>query len=166
MEKNLDATQALKKFKELIEEVKICMFITNTTGDDEHTRPMATIETENDGTLWFFTDARSIKVEEVNKQRAVHLVYAHPGKSTYLDVWGSAEIVADRQQVIDKWSPIVKAWFPDGIADPNLALLKVQPYEAYYWEAESGKMVEFFKMAASIVTGKRLAEGTEGSLNI
>jgi hypothetical protein len=42
----------------------------------------------------------------------------------------------------------------------------VQPYEAYYWEAESGKMVEFFKMAASIVTGKRLAEGTEGSLNI
>jgi general stress protein 26 len=166
MEKNLDATQALKKFKELIEEVKICMFITNTTGDDEHTRPMATIETEDDGTLWFFTDARSIKVEEVNKQRAVHLVYAHPGKSTYLDVWGSAEIVTDRQQVIDKWSPIVKAWFPDGIADPNLALLKVQPYEAYYWEAESGKMVEFFKMAASIVTGKRLAEGTEGSLNI
>ena len=166
MEKNLDATPALKKFKELIEEVKICMFITNTTGDDEHTRPMATIETEDDGTLWFFTDARSIKVEEVNKQHAVHLVYAHPGKSTYLDVWGSAEIVTDRQQVIDKWSPIVKAWFPDGIADPNLALLKVQPYEAYYWEAESGKMVEFFKMAASIVTGKRLAQGTEGSLNI
>jgi general stress protein 26 len=166
MEKNLDATPALKKFKELVEEVKTCMFITNTTGDDEHTRPMATIETEDDGTLWFFTDARSIKVEEVNKQHAVHLVYAHPGKSTYLDVWGSAEIVTDRQQVIDKWSPIVKAWFPDGIADPNLALLKVQPYEAYYWEAESGKMVEFFKMAASIVTGKRLAEGTEGSLNI
>jgi general stress protein 26 len=166
MEKNLDATPALKKFKELVEEVKTCMFITNTTGDDEHTRPMATIETEDDGTLWFFTDARSIKVEEVNKQHAVHLVYAHPGKSTYLDVWGSAEIVTDRQQVIDKWSPIVKAWFPDGIADPNLTLLKVQPYEAYYWEAESGKMVEFFKMAASIVTGKRLAEGTEGSLNI
>jgi general stress protein 26 len=166
MEKNLDATPALKKFKELVEEVKTCMFITNTTGDDEHTRPMATIETEDDGTLWFFTDERSIKVEEVNKQHAVHLVYAHPGKSTYLDVWGSAEIVTDRQQVIDKWSPIVKAWFPDGIADPNLALLKVQPYEAYYWEAESGKMVEFFKMAASIVTGKRLAQGTEGSLNI
>jgi general stress protein 26 len=166
MEKNLDATQALKKFKELVEEINTCMFITNTTGDDEHTRPMATIETENDGTVWFFTDARSIKVEEVNNQRAVHLVYAHPGKSAYLDVWGSAEIVTDRQQVIDKWSPVVKAWFPDGIADPNLALLKVQPYEAYYWEAESGKMVEFFKMAASIVTGKRLAEGTEGSLNI
>lgn len=166
MEKNLDAHQALKKFKELVEEVNTCMFITNTAGDEEHTRPMATIETEDDGTLWFYTDVRSIKVEEVNKQHTVHLVYAHPGKSTYLDVWGSAQIVTDRQQVIDKWSPIVKAWFPDGVADTNLALLKIKPFEAYYWEAESGKMVEFFKMAASIVTGKRLAEGTEGSLNI
>jgi general stress protein 26 len=81
-------------------------------------------------------------------------------------VWGSAEIVSDRQQVVDKWSPVVKAWFPDGINDPNLGLLKVQPYEVYYWEAETGKMVQFFKMAAAVVTGKRLAEGAEGSLNV
>src|SRR5215203_2169826 len=166
MEKNLDNTAALKKFKDLVEDIKTCMFITNTAGDNDHTRPMATIEVEDDGTLWFYTDVRSIKVEEVKDEQTVHLVYAHPGKSTYLDVWGHATLVTDRQQIVDKWSPIVKAWFPDGIADPNLALLKVQPNETYYWEAESGKMVQFFKMAASIVTGKRLAEGAEGSLNI
>ena len=159
-------TEALKKFKGLTEEINVCMFITNTTGEHEHTRPMATIQTEEDGTLWFYTDVRSIKVEEVANQQDVHLVYAHPGKSSYLDVWGSAEVITDRQQVIDKWSPVVKAWFPDGVADPNLALLKVQPYEAYYWEAESGKMLQFFKMAASIITGKRLAEGAQGSLKI
>lgn len=166
MEKNLDNTEALKKFKDLVEEINICMFITNTRGDDEHTRPMATIEAEDNGSLWFYTDVRSIKVEEVNKQRTVHLVYAHPGKSSYLDVWGSAEVITDRQQVVDKWSPVVKAWFPDGVADPNLALLKVQPEEAYYWEAERGRMVQFLKMAASVVTGQRLAEGAQGSLNV
>lgn len=166
MEKNLDNTKALTKFKELVEEINICMFITNTTSNNEHTRPMATIEVENNGNLWFYTDVRSIKVEEVTKQHAVHLVYAHPGKSSYLDVWGTAEVITDRQQVVDKWSPIVKAWFPDGVADPNLGLLKVQPYEVYYWEAQSGKMVEFLKMAASVVTGKRLADSAEGSLRI
>jgi general stress protein 26 len=166
MKKNLDNKEALKKLKELVEEIRICMFVTNTTGSHEHTRPMATIETEDNGTLWFYTDIRSIKVEEVNNQHTVHLVYAHPGKDSYVDVWGSAEIITDRQQVVDKWSPIVKAWFPDGVTDPNLALLKVQPYEAYYWEAKSGKMIEFLKMAASIVTGKRLAEGAEGALNV
>jgi general stress protein 26 len=166
MEKNLDNMQALKKFKELVEEINICMFITNITGNHEHTRPMATIEVEDNGNLWFYTDVRSVKVEEVTSQHTVHLVYAHPGKSSYLDVWGSAEIITDRQQVVDKWSPIVKAWFPDGVADPNLGLLKVQPYEAYYWDAEVGRMVEFLKMAASVVTGKRLAEGAEGSLSV
>ena len=166
MEKNLGNTEALKKFKKLVEDINICMFITNTAGTNEHTRPMATMEAEDDGTLWFYTDVRSVKVEEVQDQHTVHLVYAHPGKSIYLDVWGSAIIVNNRQQIVDKWSPLVKAWFPDGITDPNLALLKVQPHEAYYWEAESGKMVQFFKMAVSVVTGKRLAEGAEGSLNI
>ena len=166
MEKNLDNTQALKKFKELVEEINICMFITNTTNDREHTRPMATIEVEDNGSLWFYTDVRSIKVEEVTTQHNVHLVYAHPGKSSYLDVWGTAEVITDKQQVVDKWSPVVKAWFPEGVADPNLGLLKVQPYEVYYWEAQSGRMVEFLKMAASVVTGKRLADSAEGLLRI
>lgn len=166
MEKNLDNKQALEKFRKLAEEINICMFITNTMGDQEHTRPMATIEVEDNGTLWFFTDVRSIKVEEINTQREVHLVYAHPGKESYLDVWGSATVVTDRQQVVDKWSPVVKAWFPDGVSDPNLGLLKVQPIEAYYWESETGKMVKFLKMAASVVTGQRLAEGAQGSINL
>jgi general stress protein 26 len=166
MEKNLDNSEASKKFKKLVEEIRTCMFITNVSADHEHTRPMATIEVEDNGTMWFFTDIRSLKVEEVDRDKDVHLVYAHPGKESYLDVWGIASIITDRQQIEDKWSPIVKAWFPNGVTDPNLSLLKVQPTEAYYWEAETGKMVQFLKIAASVVTGKKLAEGSEGALNL
>jgi len=169
MEKNLQSEEALKKFKKLADEIKICMFITDSaTAEKEaaHTRPMATIEIEENGTLWFYTDIRSIKVEEVSMERTVHLVYAHPGKESYLDVWGKAEVVTDRQTVVDKWSPIVKAWFPEGAGDPNLGLLKVRPTSCYYWDAETGKMVQFMKIAASIVTGKTLAEGAEGKLSI
>ena len=166
MEKNLDNSEASKKFKNLVEEIGTCMFITNVSADHEHTRPMATIEVEDNGTMWFFTDIRSLKVEEVDRDKDVHLVYAHPGKESYLDVWGIASIITDRQQIEDKWSPIVKAWFPNGVTDPNLSLLKVQPTEAYYWEAETGKMVQFLKIAASVVTGKKLAEGSEGALNL
>jgi general stress protein 26 len=166
MEKNLEKGEALKKFKKLVEEIRTCMFITNTTSEHEHTRPMATIEVEDDGTLWFFTDIRSIKVEEVNMDQTVHLTYAHPGKESYLDVWSSGRVITDKQQLKDKWSPIVKAWFPDGVEDPNLALLKLQPTECYYWDSEAGKMVQFFKMAASIVSGQRLADGAEGKLSL
>jgi general stress protein 26 len=164
MEQNLKQEEAVKKFKKLAEDVRVCMFITNTNAEDEHTRPMSTIEVEEDGTLWFFTDIRSIKIEEVAADKEVHLTYAHPGKESYMDVWGSAKIVTDKQQIKDKWSPIIKAWFPDGVDDPNIALLKIKPNKCYYWDAETGKMVQFLKMAAAAITGKRLADGKEGRL--
>ena len=165
MEKNLHEAEALKKFIKLVKDINICMFITNHEEKD-HTRPMATIEVDENGMLWFFTDLRSMKVEEVSEQHHVHLVYAHPGKESYLDVWGDAYISRDKEQIKEKWSPIVKAWFPKGEDDPNLALLQVRPRDVYYWDAESGKMVAFLKMAAGAVTGKRLAEGTEGKLSV
>lgn len=167
MEKNLQSKEALEKFKKLVNDVNICMFITGNRDDAEtHTRPMATVDVEENGTLWFYTDLRSIKVDEVSTDQDVHLVYSHPGKDSYLDVWGKASVVTDRDKIKEKWTPMVKVYFADGADDPNLALLKVQPQDCYYWDNETGKMVYFLKAAASVVTGKRLAEGAEGKLNL
>ena len=165
MEKNLQSEEALQKFKKLVDDIKVCMFITNHSETD-HTRPMYTIETDENGTLWFFTDIRSIKVEEVSQEKNVHLVYAHPGKDSYLDVWASASVITDRQTIQGKWTPFVKAWFPNGVADPNIALLKVQPRNVYYWDAEAGKMISFLKIVVGAFAGKRVAEDAEGKLAI
>lgn len=166
MEKNLQNEEALKKFKKLTEEIRICMFITESRMDGENTRPMATIETDDDGTLWFFTDLRTHKVSEVEADNHVHLVYAHPGKDSYMDVHGRATIITDVNQKKDKWKPIVKAWF-DSPEDPSIALMKVIPQDVYYWDSETAKMVQFFQMAAAIVTGnKKLADAAEGKLEI
>lgn len=166
MEKNLRNDEALKKFKKLVNDINVCMFITDNKEHHDHTRPMATIEVDEAGGLWFFTDIRSIKVEEVSREHTVHLVYAHPGKESYLDVWGNASVKTDKEAIKSKWSPIVKAWFPGGVDDPNLALLYVQPRELHYWDAETGKMIQFLKIASSVVTGKRLAGGAEGKLTV
>jgi general stress protein 26 len=165
MEKNLQSEEALTKFRKLVEDIRVCMFITPSDDAIDHTRPMSVISTDEDGKIWFFTDIRSIKVEEVSKARKVHLTFAHPGKESYLDLWGYAHIVTDREKIKEKWSPIVKAWFPQGSDDPNVALLHVHPERVYYWDAETGKMVQFFKMAVGAVTGNsRLADGAEGKL--
>ncbi|HWJ27404.1 MAG TPA: pyridoxamine 5'-phosphate oxidase family protein [Flavisolibacter sp.] len=166
MEKNLENKEALTKFKKLVNDINVCMFITNNRQEENHTRPMATIEVDEEGTLWFYTDVRSIKVEEVSQEHQVHLVYAHPGKESYLDVCGRATVDTNKQSIKDKWSPLVKAWFPQGVDDPNLALLQVKPTHIYYWDAETGKMIALLKIATSVVTGKKLAEGSEGSLKI
>lgn len=166
MEKNLSNEDALKKLKKLVNDINVCMFITNNK-DNSHTRPMSTIEVEDNGTLWFFTDIRSIKVEEVSMEHAVHLVYAHPGKESYLDVWGNATVVTDKQTIKNKWSPLIKAWFPGGVDDPNISLLQVKPQTVYYWDAEAGKMVSFLKIIAGAISGKpAMSNDAQGSLKV
>ena len=109
MEKNLQNEEALKKFKKLVEEIRVCMFITNNQSEQDHTRPMSTVDVEDNGTLWFYTDIRSIKVEEVAIDKQVHLTFAHPGKESYVDVQGTSSIVTDKALIKEKWSPVVNA---------------------------------------------------------
>jgi general stress protein 26 len=106
-------------------------------------------------------------VEEVNREHSVHLVYAHPGKESYMDLWGNAVVHTDKQLIRDKWSPMVKAWFPNGVDDPNLALLQVQAADVYYWDAEQGRMISFLKIALAAVTGKPgVANDAQGEIKL
>jgi len=167
MKEDLQQEKGMEKFKSMVEEIRTCMFITgSTTGEHDHTRPMATADVEDDGTLWFFTDIRSLKVKELNEEQEVHLVYSHPGKESYLDVWGKGSIVKDKVIMKEKWIPPVKVFFPDGLEDPNLTLLKVKPNQVYYWDSGTNKMVSMVKMAAALVFGKEVADAKEGSISI
>ena len=116
--------------------------------------------------IWFFTDIRSLKVEEVKDDKKVHLVYAHPGKESFMDVWGIATINTDKKNIKDKWSPTLKAWFHDGVDDPNICLLRVKPQNVYYWDAEQGKMMSILKMVVAAVTGKNIGEDAKGKLSV
>jgi general stress protein 26 len=52
------------------------------------------------------------------------------------------------------WSPILKAWFPEGLDDPSLCLLKISIDQAEYWESPSGKIVQLFGFVKAIATGE------------
>lgn len=163
MEKNLQHDEALEKFRKLVDEINVAMFITNI-GGEQTTRPMATMDVDDDATLWFFTSKTSMKVDELINDNQVQLIYSHPGKDSYLDVKGSAEVIYDKALIEEKYQPIVKAWFPEGKNDPNLCLLKVIPSQAHYWDSGTSKLVEGIQILASIFTGKRLADGVEGDI--
>lgn len=163
MEKNLQHTEAVDKFKKLIDDINIAMLITNIDGE-ESTRPMATIDVDDQSNLWFFTSKNSLKVDELINNSQVHLIYSHPGKDSYLDIKGNAEVIYDPALIEEKYLPIVKAWFPEGKNDPNLCLLKVYPQQAHYWDSGSSKFIEGIQILASIFTGKKLADGEEGEI--
>ncbi|GGH05136.1 MULTISPECIES: pyridoxamine 5'-phosphate oxidase family protein [Pedobacter] len=139
--------------KEMAESVRTCMFTTFSSKDEFGSRPMGTAKIEDDGSLWFYTNAYSPKTKEISKENNVLLAYSDPSKNTYLTVKGKAEFVEDKVRKEAYFSPFIKAWFPDGIEDPRLTLIKVTPEEAEYWDASASKIVVLFSLLKAAVTG-------------
>ncbi len=165
-ETKLSDQEAIKKFKELVEEVNICMF---TTLDEQYTlasRPMITSSVDDEGNVWFFTNEFSEKINELSKDNVVHLIYSHPVKNIYIDVKGSCSLVIDRKKMEELWDSSLKNWFPQGIEDPRLCLVKVTTETAHFWNHSSSKMGLLFHMIRSITKGDKYKESDKGQLNL
>jgi len=160
--KTLTDAEAVKKIKEMADG-KVCMFCTYEDYKME-SRPMATSAIDNDGTLWFFSKKSSDKNIQLEHNQQVDLLYMDSGKHHYLVLTGYADIVFDEVKAKKIWSPINKAWFEDGIDDPELTMLKVVPAEGHYWDTKNGKLISTIKMAISAVTGKENDIGIEGDV--
>lgn len=146
--------------KDMIGDVRICMLTTLSDKDQFSSRPMATAKVEDDGSIWFFTNEYSLKSKEISKENEVTLGYSNPSNNTYLYVNGKAVLVDDQARKEAYFSPAVKAWFPDGVDDPRLILIKVDPTVAEYWDSSSSKMVVAFNMLKAIISGEQYDEGT------
>lgn len=168
MEKNLHSEEALKKLKELVESVGICMYCTMERGAEMASRPMGTAKIEDDGSIWFFTTDHSGPAENANESNEVCLNYAHITKNTYLSVMGNPELVFDKAKMKELWTPILKTWFPDGLDTPDIALVKVTPSSAHYWDSDASRLRLLYSFIKAQVTGKRPDgdEGEEGELHI
>ena len=152
---NMTREQMVSKVGELIKDIKMAMLTTEAEDGLLHSRPMATQQTDFDGTLWFFTSLSSGKVNELEWNPEVNLSYAQASDSKYVSVSGNGEIVRDRAKMEELWNDIYKAWFPEGLEDPDICLLKVEVSSAEYWEAPSGKMVQIFGYLKALATGER-----------
>lgn len=151
--------------KSKIEEVRICLFTTLSEKDEFSSRPMATVKVEEDGSIWFFTNEYSLKSTEISKENQVTLGYSNPSGNTYITVNGTAELVDDQVRKEAYFSAPVKAWFPEGVEDPRLILVKVTPESAEYWDGTSSKIVLAFSMLKAIVTGDQPDAGTHDKIN-
>lgn len=156
---------SVEKLKEMLEGIDFCM-LTTIDGGQLRSRPMSTQQFEFDGDLWFFTRDNTHKADEVAKDPRVNVAYSKPDDNRYVSVSGTAEIVKDRAKMEELWSPILKAWFPDGLEDPHICLLKVGVEQAEYWDAPSSTIVQLFGMAKALATGTEMSYGENKKINL
>ncbi len=164
---NLYSKEAIDKLKSLVDDIMTCLFCTDLKTDDGATcRPMSAIKVCDQGNIWFFSEKDSEKNQAIARDKNVQLFFSHPAKGSYLVVNGEAEIIVDKTKIEELWTPGAGIWFKEGKDDPTISIIKVKPTNAYYWDTDGNRMINFLKMVASIVTGKNSVTGNEGALNV
>lgn len=151
---------------ELIHGIRFAMLTTTARDGSLHSRPMATQESRFDGDLWFFTGLASHKVEDILERPQVNVAFADPSRQRYVSVVGQAELVDDPARKRELWSPAMKAWFPGGIDDPDLGLLRVRPSQADFWTSPSSAVVRIVGFMQAVATGERTDLGRHEHLDL
>jgi general stress protein 26 len=75
-------------------------------------------------------------------------------------VAGRAEVLFDRDKAEELWHPMLRSYFPDGLEDPHLALLKVEVHSAQYWETPEGPVRRIMGAAKAMFTGEQHIPGS------
>ena len=142
------------------------MLTTVDESGDLHSRPMSLNGDVDDyGNLWFFTSSNSHKASEIEETPNVNVSFIDTDQQHYVSISGAAELVRDKQKIKELWKPVLKAWFPDGPDQPDVALLKVKVSKAEYWDTPSSTIAQAISFVSAIVTGKQVELGENKKLD-
>ena len=165
--KDLYDAEGVKKIKELVDDANTCFFCSNIkTGIPFSTRPMSVQKVDDDGNFWFLSSKDSHKNDELSKDPFVHLLFQGSSYAKFLNIYGIASLSEDKEKIKELWEPILKTWFTEGVDDPRITVLKVEPTEGYYWDNKHGNAVALVKQAVGAVIGKTLDDSIEGKIDV
>jgi general stress protein 26 len=144
----------LAKLATLIEGIDVAMLTTATHDGRLLSRPLRNRGLDADGALCFITDRDSHKVEEVRTHPRVNVAFSAPTDNTFVSVAGRAQVLFDKAKLQELWSPAMGVFYPRGVDDPALCVLRVQAESAEYWDSPGGLVGTALYLAAAVLTGE------------
>ena len=163
---DLQGQEAQKKIRELYEKASTCFFCTNIkTGKPFSTRPMSVQKLDDEGNFWFLSANDSYKNAELEQDPAVQLLFQGSDYSDFLQLYGHATISTDKNKIKELWQPILKTWFTEGVDDPRISVIRVEPVQGYYWDTKHNMAIGMLKRAVGAIMGKTMDDSIEGKLS-
>ena len=149
MKKRTQTDPGLARLADLIADAEVAMLTTEEPDGTLRSRPLMTLEMDQEGRLWFFTNLSTRKVGEMDQHRKVSLSYADVARQSFVSISGRVRLLRDEEKARELWTQRVKPWFPSGLDDPDLGLLEVTVEEAEYWDVPASRMQRLFGLTAS-----------------
>jgi general stress protein 26 len=106
------------------------------------------------GVIWFLTDHRGLKDDEIDVTPEVCLIFFYPKEKVYLSITGEAFVAHDPDRARSLWNERQKVWW-SGPDDPNLRVVRVEPEEAEMWDGPANAAVAAFEFKRARLTGEK-----------
>ncbi len=152
--------EGVERLRALLGGTRVAMLTTMEPGGALRSRPMAVQEIDEEGEAWLITERASAKVEEVEREHHVNLSFLRPMRGRYVSVSGRATVVRDEAKLRQLWHPTLQVWFPDGLDQPDLCLLRVRIDKAETWDAPVGNLQQVARLAGTFL-GRAPKAGTD-----
>ena len=147
-----DNARNIDRAWELMKKIGFAMLVTRD-GGKLRARPMSAYLEKDKNAIFFLTDARKHKDDEIAQNPEINLAFADAGSQKYVSVTGTAVVSNDRAKIKELFTTPAKAWW-NSADDPNIRVLKITPDDAEFWDSP-GTVISYVKMAAAAVTGTR-----------
>jgi general stress protein 26 len=151
--------KAIQKLKTMVDHSPVCLFTTMLEQLPLSTRPMFVRKVCDKGNFWFLSSIDSKKNIELAVDERVQLFFFNAASAEFMSVYGKATITTDKEKIKELWHQSAKMWFIEGIDDPTLSAIKVQPLDTDYWDAKHGKMASMLKIETTVVESNRINGG-------
>lgn len=110
--------------REIMTSARYCALITNGSAG-VHARAMDPFPPEDDLTVWFGTNSRSRKVQEIRRNPRVTLYYFNRENQEYVVLTGIARVVNDPNEKGKRWKEEWKSFYPNRAKE--YLLIKFKP---------------------------------------
>lgn len=125
---------------------------------------MEVARVDENGDLWFFTGDDTAKVREIESDPRVQVICQN-GRASFVALGGRATLIRhDRALIRELWKPSFKVWFPGGVEDPNIVLIRVTGERGEYWDHTGVKGLKYICQSIKAVvqgTSPEIKEGEE-----
>ena len=131
---------------EIIEKARVGMLTTRFAGG-LRARPLEARADRDAGIIWFVTDVRGAKDDEIDAAHDIGLAFIDEDGRAYLSITGRASVIRDIAKAKEIWKKTDDRWLPGGPDDPNVRVLRVEPVTAEVWDGPSSAAGAAFEFA-------------------
>ena len=139
---------------DILEKTGVGMLTTQFSGG-LRARPLEARPDREAGAIFFVTDVRGHKDDEIAARPEVCFVVIDPKDKAYLSITGRASISRDRASAAAIWKKPDDVWWQGGPDDPNVRVLTLEPVTAELWDGPSSSLVAAYEFAKARHHGRK-----------